>query len=325
MASSKSSFQREFTEWEKILLFQRVSTHAICSDCGKYHKLRAEAKTVEQKENVCSNHGRHLTAVFADSDMVSFWHRMSVESTRTGHTNKKQDLKYNQSLPSGSYFFLATWGAKLVVAGVCGGRGLWVTMGLVNFESWLQEVIKDNTILFLQLDGMDQAKFRCPRALPAQSTKLFETCWRPTLHVVGVLISGVVEAFYVMDTDLPADSNMENHLIMRSLDIARHVLNSRGVAMPAHLVVLSDNTARELRNQWGYKLQAYLVSRQLFKSTTVAHKRVGHSHGKCDQRFSIIGVGLRKAEVLQCPEEFQGHINLCGTVGGLGDRQVGSE
>ena len=40
-------------------------------------------------------------------------------------------------------------------------------------------------------------------------TKEFEWAWRPPLHVVAVLVSGVLEAFYVLDCDLKGDSNME--------------------------------------------------------------------------------------------------------------------
>eukprot|EP00969_Alexandrium_andersonii_P280915 12420024-Alexandrium_andersonii.AAC.1 len=35
-------------------------------------------------------------------------------------------------------------------------------------------------VIHLRLDGMDQAKFKCPRNV--QMSKLFEPLWRPQLH-----------------------------------------------------------------------------------------------------------------------------------------------
>ena len=95
---------------------------------------------------------------------------------------------------------------------------------------------------------MDQAKFRVPRRL--STTKEFERAWRPSLHGVAVLISGVLEAFYVLDCDLKGDSNMEMSLLVRSLDVVAEELRSRGLPLPAHLVSMGGITGKELRNQW---------------------------------------------------------------------------
>ena len=123
-------------------------------------------------------------------------------------------------------------------------------------------------------------------------TKEFERAWRPSLRVVAVLISGVLEAFYVLDCDLKGDSNMEMSLLVRSLDLVAEELRSRGLPLPAHLVSMGDNTGKELRNQGNYKFHNFLVARNLFVSTTIAHPTAGLSHGKCDQRFSIMGASL---------------------------------
>ena len=43
-------------------------------------------------------------------------------------------------------------------------------------------------LLKIDLDGMDQAKVKCPK-LP--NIKKFEGCWRPMLHLIGVRVIGL--------------------------------------------------------------------------------------------------------------------------------------
>ena len=124
------------------------------------------------------------------------------------------------------------------------------------------------------MDGMGQAKLRVPRRL--SMTKEFERAWRPSLHAVAVLISGVLEAFYMLGCDLKGDSNMEMSLLVRSLDLAADELRYRGLPLPAHLVSIGDNAGKRLRNQWSYKFHNLLVARKLFAITTNAHPTVGH-------------------------------------------------
>ena len=66
---------------------------------------------------------------------------------------------------------------------------------------------------------------------------------------------------------------------------------------------MGDNTGKELRNQWSYTFHSFLEARQLCLSTRIAHPTVGHSHGKCDRRVSIIGASLRREPDLQCPQQ----------------------
>ena len=160
----------------------------------------------------------------------------------------------------------------------------------------------ERSIVFVRIDGMDQAKFRVPRRL--SMAKEFEKVWRPTLHMVAVVISGVLEAYYLLDCDLKADSNMEMTLITRSLDLAVLELRTRGLQLPSHLVLMADNTGKEMRNQWCYKYAALFVARGIFLSTSVVHPRVGHSHGIVDQRFSILIPEIANAPDLPTPTEF---------------------
>ena len=119
--ASLATFRREFYDWNKVLLFQRPSEHAVCSQCGKYAELRKQAKTQEQKDNVSENHANHLIDMFADRDMEAFLHRLSIEGTRS-----------RTRTPS------------------------------------------DSSVVLVRLDGMDQAKFRCPRHTSMMATKEME-------------------------------------------------------------------------------------------------------------------------------------------------------
>jgi hypothetical protein len=55
-----------------------------------------------------------------------------------------------------------------------------------------------STVLKIDLDGMDQAKFRVPRNTAL--VKSHDNLWRPTLHLVGCLVPGVVEAWEKCET-----------------------------------------------------------------------------------------------------------------------------
>ncbi len=54
-------------------------------------------------------------------------------------------------------------------------------------------------LLHVRIDGMDQAKFKCPRNL--EDAKQWGVYWRPTLHITGVILEGVAEVFFIMDPD----------------------------------------------------------------------------------------------------------------------------
>ena len=65
-----------------------------------------------------------------------------------------------------------------------------------------------------------------------------------------------------------------------------------------------DNASGEGKNQTILYLAAWLVRRELFDSVTLSQFRVGHSHGKPDQRFSEIRTALAQSALLENPEQF---------------------
>ena len=138
-----------------------------------------------------------------------------------------------------------------------------------------------------------QAKCRFPRL---ENTKHHSKLWRPQAHCVGVLVAGVMEAYYFLPPQLAADSNMNITLLTHTLDLVQHVLSSRGKRMPSHIVFQQDNTAREGRNQWVMQLAAALILKETFRSVTIQFLPVGHTHIDIDQRFSIIATALKRED-----------------------------
>ncbi len=53
------------------------------------------------------------------------------------------------------------------------------------------------SILKIDIDGLDQAKTRWPRGI--SNSKSLSTCWRPQIHMVGVIVWGVARNDLVPD------------------------------------------------------------------------------------------------------------------------------
>ena len=114
-------------------------------------------------------------------------------------------------------------------------------------------------LLKITIDGMDQAKFRVPRNLCSSAE--FESLWRPQLHVVGTIVHGHLECYFIMDADMAKDSNMNCTVVSRVLDILHFErFQDTGNSMPRNLAVAADNTCRESKNQHFANFMSYLVS-----------------------------------------------------------------
>ena len=146
-----------------------------------------------------------------------------------------------------------------------------------------------------------QAKFRIPRNQTL--TKENEGAYRPQLHVVGCLVAGICECFFLMDADQPKSSDMQQTILARVLDIVDGILRKDNLPMPANLLLAADNTTREHRNQHLLKFLAKLVSCKQFLAAENGYMMVGHTHNKLDQRFGTIACGLARQQVLETPED----------------------
>ena len=74
-----------------------------------------------------------------------------------------------------------------------------------------------NQSLNITIDGMDQAKFRCPRNFAFSDE--FESCFRPQLHKVGTICHCHFEAYFIMGTNQAKDANTNYTMISRCLDL----------------------------------------------------------------------------------------------------------
>ncbi len=70
----------------------------------------------------------------------------------------------------------------------------------------------------IQIDGMDQSKFCVPRVRRLMSTSEFSRCWRPAIHVVGVLVWNELEYYTLLPPDSAKDSNMQCSIVARVLE-----------------------------------------------------------------------------------------------------------
>ena len=158
-------------------------------------------------------------------------------------------------------------------------------------------------VVSLILDGMDQAKFKCPRATIAQNH--LKQVWRPQLHVTGCIIHGVADVYWIGDADLKKDANATVQFLNEAVEIAiQERLSTTGLKVPKHLVVQLDNTCRENKNNLIIRWAAGLVGTNTFMSVSLHFLRKGHTHEDIDQRFKIISTFISKHKLLETPYEF---------------------
>ena len=127
----------------------------------------------------------------------------------------------------------------------------------------------------LSLDGMDEAKWICPQKLPDSAD--FEPLWKAKLHMVCCICHGIVEAYYIMPPDLPKDSNMENTITSRTLDVAQELLPP-GTKLPHSFGMNTDNTAKEMKNTHGATHSAYQVASNKFEGLHHGFQKTGRSY-----------------------------------------------
>ena len=89
-------------------------------------------------------------------------------------------------------------------------------LNLLSEQSTMAGCQLPSRVLKVDIDGMDQAKYRCPRNIDA--SKDLESCWRPSLHVTGVIVHGIAEFFYFGDGDLRKDSNAQATIVSQVID-----------------------------------------------------------------------------------------------------------
>ena len=67
------------------------------------------------------------------------------------------------------------------------------------------------------------------------SAKSKQICRRPQLHAAMCLVHGVGQHWYLCDTDMPKDSNLQLTMMNASLDKAVKNLRKKGLTLPRNL------------------------------------------------------------------------------------------
>ena len=162
---------------------------------------------------------------------------------------------------------------------------------------------EEDSLLSISIDAMDAAKFRVPRNISA--AKEFQNLWRPELTMIGAIAEGLFECYFICDPDLCKNADLHCTILGHVLEKAREEFQARGRPWPHHLRLQTDNATAEGKNQTVFLLASWLVWRRVFKSVSCTQFRVGHTHGKIDQRFSEVRSVLSQCSVLEDPDAFR--------------------
>ena len=75
-----------------------------------------------------------------------------------------------------------------------------------------------HSVASLCYDAMDQAKFKVPRGSPTGGAvpKDIEKCWKPQLHLLGCILDGHVQGFFIADSNMANDANTTLTVISRA-------------------------------------------------------------------------------------------------------------
>ena len=239
------------SRWKTVLRMRGHNLHQRCSICAKLSESRKKATSQEEKDDVASQHQRHLEMVMADRNVDKRGDVMSEEYAKKGD-------------PFGA------------------------------------------SILKLSVDGVDQAKFRIPRNLA--SSKEFQAIWRPQHHIVGSIAHGWVECYWLMDVDVPKDTNTIITIICKTLDLVYDMAKAKNRSFPRTLLINLDNTSGQNKNQIMEAFESWLVASDKFEATQSEFLWVGHTHGPQDQRFSVLCTLVSRTPTLQDPEELKDTI-----------------
>ena len=160
--------------------------------------------------------------------------------------------------------------------------------------------------LVLVIDGMDKSKWLSPKLV--ENTKRMSMLWRPSLHLVGVMIPGVLEFMAILEPDVKGDSDCQQTLICRAIQLAEEQLLRSGRSLPGRLVIQFDNTSKEGRNSQMLLWSSMMIKMKRFTDIAFGLMRVGHTHNRLDQRFGVISALLRRASCLETAEDYQAYI-----------------
>ncbi|CAE7343604.1 unnamed protein product, partial [Symbiodinium necroappetens] len=115
-------------------------------------------------------------------------------------------------------------------------RTLCTRLNHLSEESTSRPGISDPTgILKIDLDGADQSKTLLPKGL--DNNKFLSSLWRAQLHVMGALVHGVAEIYYLVSPDVMKDSSTEVSLLCDVLQTSETILRERDIEVPPYLAL----------------------------------------------------------------------------------------
>lgn len=171
----------------------------------------------------------------------------------------------------------------------------WVSMSMCTWQAvasgrTLQTLSGKLSVILFREDGIDQAKFKCPRIL--QKAHAHDTLWRPALHVQGVWAHGFGFHFAVADADMFKNTNNNIEVFARAME----KIYRRHKGMPQTLTLIQDNTARECKNSKILKFFIKLVLLDVVEHVHLGYPVKGHSHGPLDAVYGQCCVKIQNSE-----------------------------
>ena len=112
------------------------------------------------------------------------------------------------------------------------------------------------------IDGMDQAKFACPRHLP--DAKSLQDAMRPRLHVVGVRVAGFFNRGYICEPNIAKDGDLWIEIIYRVVEDLLLFCRSKGRILPSRLVIVSDNVG-DNKSTYVFSFMAACIGSRYFR------------------------------------------------------------
>ena len=156
-------------------------------------------------------------------------------------------------------------------------------------------------------DGMDEAKFACPRR-PMMKAKSMEGLVgaRPRLHMTGILAHGWCLAFALSEPSLPKDSSTQIELLARVLTLVKQ---QGGDLSKMRVTLQVDNCSREAKSNQMLRFLTALVSNKTIRSARLRNLRSGRSHEDIGQVFGQIAQHLiTSCKVAQTSDQFRQHL-----------------
>ena len=152
------------------------------------------------------------------------------------------------------------------------------------------------------MDGMDQAKTRCPHW--PRAPKYMDDKEKIEFHLVGTLVWGHnVQGCYVDWTVKQQFSDDANALLTSLERTIRRIQKSRTEAsepLPEVLYLQLDNVSSN-KNRWLLGYAHWLVHQGVFKRVKISFLLVGHTHENIDQFFSRVSHVLRHQRAMSLP------------------------